>query len=194
MKILQFIIIAGLSGTILMGADYCGSNDAEEADQEAVEKQQKHYQKSQPMPFFEFSLERDAYIQLYEARNERVATWTVWRSDTGIVEGDCASIGYPIPFDTSLTNPLQGIYIHSSGGVVTIEQPEPNGLYSSKNSIATWIRCLVKVNDETVEAPFYVESKVTTYPFPVDVDYQTNRATPVQNAKPSVTIKAKADK
>jgi hypothetical protein len=73
----------------------------------------------------------------------------------------------------------------------TIEQPEPNGLFSSHNSIATWVRCLTRVNDEDVEAPVYVESKVTTYPFPIEVDYESNRVIPVKGRKPSVTIKQK---
>jgi len=141
------------------------------------------------MPQFDWSLERNVAIQLYTARNEKVATWTVWRSDLGMVEGDCPSIGYPIPYDTSLTNPLQQTTPYSSGSV--IEQAEPNGLFSSKNSIATWVRCVVEVNNKTMEAPVYIESKVTAYPFPVKVDYDTNRVTQVKGTKPSVVIKRK---
>jgi len=136
---------------------------------------------AQPVPRFDYSTERDAAIQLYEARNKNVSTWTVVRSDTGIVEFDCPSIAYPIPYDTSLTNPL----VRETGPVV-IEQAEPNGLYSSKNSIATWVRC---VYDGAV-TPVYVESKVTTYPFPVFVDYEKNLVSPQPGAKPSVVIKS----
>lgn len=189
MKFWHFLTLLLLSSTLLMGADDCGVNKAERADQDAVEQQQAHYQKAQPLPKFDYSLERAVAIQLYKARNEKVTTWTVWRSDTGIVEGNCPSIGYPIPYDTSLTNPLQGVRVRD-GGATTIEQPEPNGLYSSKNSIATWVRCLVKVADKTVEAPVYIESKVTAYPYPVEVDFETNRVEPVADATPSVTVQA----
>ncbi len=162
----------------------------ERKDQEIVQAQQEQYAIAQPIPKFDYSLERDVASQLYHARNERVATWTVWRSDLGQVEGDCPSIGYPIPYDTSLTNPLALAYPHI-GQSAAIEQAEPNGLYSSKNSIATWVRCMSKVNGKDVEAPIYIESKVTAYPYPVDVDYETNRVKPVEGKAPSVTIAGK---
>jgi len=189
MKVRHRVVVGLLAGFVLIGADNdCSKGSSEINDQRSVGEQQRHYQIAQPLPKFDYSLERDVAIQLYQARNEKVTTWTVWRSDMGQIEGDCASIGYPIPYDTSLTNPVQGMYNHQQ--VVVVEQAEPNGLYSSKNSVATWVRCIIKVNDEEIEAPVYVESKVTTYPFPVDVDYETNRATPVKNTEPSVRIKA----
>ena len=180
------IIIAAILGFGLIG---CVTDSTERKDTKAVNKQQEHYQVAQPLPSFDFSLERDVAIQLYQARNEKVATWTVWRSDMGQVEGDGPSIGYPIPYDTSLTNPLKIMYAHSSTGIV--EQAEPNGLFSSKNSIATWVRCVTIVNDSQVEAPVYVESRVTAYPFPVNVDYENNRVQPVKGAAPSISIKSK---
>lgn len=158
-------------------------NQAEYKDRQSVQEQQEVYQVAQPIPAFDYSLERDVATQLYRARNESVTTHTVWRSDMGAVEGDCQSTGYPIPYDTSLTNPLQH-YMH--GGV--IEQAEPNGLFSSKNSIATWVRCIVQVNGKDVEAPVYVESKVTAYPYPVEVNYETGRVAPVSGREPSITI------
>lgn len=154
-----------------------------------MQEQQSHYQTAQPIPRFDYSLERDIAIQLYKARNERVATHTVWRSDTGKIEGDCPSIGYPLPYDTSLTNPLQPFSSTGNSWGTTVEQAEPNGLFSSKNSIATWVRCIVKVSGEDVEAPVYIESKVTAYPFPVTLDYDTDRVRPVDGKAPTVTIK-----
>lgn len=189
-RIILVALTAGL-GLMSCGADDCGTSDSEVRDKEAVEKQQSHYQVSQPLPRFDYSLERDVAIQLYKARNERVATHTVWRSDMGAVEGDCPSIGYPIPYDTSLTNPLQGTRVSANGGVTSIEQAEPNGLFASKNSVATWVRCVSEVKGEPVEAPVYIESKVTAYPYPVEIDYEINRVKPVQDAAPSVKIESK---
>ena len=37
----------------------------------------------------------------------------------------------------------------------------------------------------------YIESKVTTYPFPVVVDYEIGRVQPVAEAVPSVKIENK---
>lgn len=191
MKHAILVIIAMALGLSLLGSN-CHNYTSETKDRAAVDRQQQHYQLAQPIPFFDYSLERDVAIQLYKARNERVTTWTVWRSDTGVIEGDCPSIGYPIPYDTSLTNPLQGVGYHQSR--TTIEQAEPNGLFSSKNSIATWVRCISQVADEDIEAPVYIESKVTAYPYPVEVNYETNRVKPAEGARPSVTIKSATER
>ncbi len=183
-----YTVMAAIVGLSFIGAkddDGCGSASVEKADAKDVNEQQKIYRAAQPIPKFDFSLERDVAIQLYKARNERVNTWTVWRSDLGQVEGDCPSVGFPLPYDTSLSNPVKsGRY---NGEV--IEQAEPNGLFSSKNSIATWVRCLVMVNGNDMEVPIYIESKVTAFPFPVDVDYETGRVQPIADAAPSITIK-----
>jgi len=171
---------------ICVGTDECNDN-SDRKDREAVQSQQAQYQAKQPIPSFDYSLERDVAIQLYEARNEKVATWTVWRGDMSIIEGDCPSIGYPLPYDTSLTNPLAPYNEYAASGTV-VEQPEPNGLFASHNSIATWVRCVVTVNGKRITAPVYIEGKVTAYPYPVQVDYEANRVKPVQGAKPSVAL------
>ena len=54
-----------------------------------------------------------------------------------------------------------------------MEQAEPNGIYASKNTTATWI---MSVDTETSQImPLYIEGKVTVYPYPVKVDYEKNR-------------------
>lgn len=176
-------IITVILTIFFVGVLGCVDN-AEEKDKKSVSQQQEQYQIAQPVPKFDWSLERQLAIELYIARNEKVATHTVWRSDYGIIEGDCPSIGYPLPYDVQLTNPLR---TYGSNGAV-IEQAEPNGLFSSKNSMATWVRCITKVNGKAVESPIYIEDKVTAYPFPVIVNYTTNRVTPVENAVPSVIL------
>jgi len=160
-----------------------GCDSAEENDRRSVEQQQDVYQAAQPIPHFDFSLEREVAIELYQARNQAVATYSVWRSMSGVIEGDCPSIGYPIPYDSSLTNPLQTAYPGSSGAVIAMA--EPNGLFPGQGgAIATWVRC---VSDHGT-APVYVESIVTTYPYPVAVDYEANRVRPVAGARPSVLV------
>lgn len=168
---------------------------ADEQDRSAVNRQQRQYSAAQPIPSFDWSLERDVAIQLYQARNERVRTWTVWRSDYGMIEGHCESIGYPIPYDVQLTNPLKAEWEtgYQSIAGVSVEQPEPNGLYSSHNSIATWIRAVVEVDGRTQEVPISVESKVTCYPYPIEVDYETNRVRRANAGKPSVVIESRGE-
>ncbi len=160
----------------------CGGGQQTSASKEtrAVERQQNQYAIGQPIPVFDWSLERHLLIQLYNIRNQKAVTHSVWRSDRGLIEGDCPSYGYGMPYDTSLTNPLvatdidmQGEEHHYQGGALaSVEQPEPNGIFASKNTAATWVMCLGEAGN--IE-PVYVETKVTVYPGPVVVDYDSNR-------------------
>jgi hypothetical protein len=126
-------------------------------------------------------------IKLYQLRNQKVATHSVWRSDYGMVEFDCPSMGFGIPYDTSLTNPLTTTNEDQDGyekaALTSIGQAEPNGVYASTNTSATWVMC---IGDGGAIEPVYIESKVTVFPFPVSVDYSTNR---VEKAgKTSITL------
>lgn len=162
----------------------------ESADTLSVQNQQSQYAKGQPLPAFNWSLERDLVIQLYKVRNQKVATHSVWRSDYGVIEGDCPSFGYGIPYDTSLTNPLVATSLNQSGwskaALTSIEQPEPNGVYASKSTSATWVMCLGE--GANIE-PVYTESRVTVYPGPVKVNYTSNRVT--RSGAATVLIKKK---
>lgn len=155
-----------------------GSGTPESRDTKRVRQQQSQYEKGQPIPAFDWSLERRLVIELYKVRNQKAATHSVWRSDRGWIEGDCPSYGYGIPYDTSLTNPLvptRGNFRYTStSALVTIEQAEPNGVFASKNTAATWVMCLGEAGNLE---PVYVETKVTVYPGPVKVNYETNRVT-----------------
>jgi hypothetical protein len=163
-----------------------GCTDSQESrDSKAVDKQQSQYAVGQPVPAYDWSLERHLMIQLYNVRNDRVATHAVWRSNYGMIEGDCPAMGYGLPYDTSLTNPLKISRLHN-GVYDVVEQPEPNGIFASKNTAATWVMC---TGDAGIIEPHYVESKVTIYPGPVTVDYETNRVTRV--GKSTVRISKK---
>lgn len=123
-------------------------------------------------------------IQLYNIRNMKAATHVVWRGDMSTIEGDCAAIGYGIPYDTSLTNPL--MRTHNVRGMTSIGQPEPNGVFASTNTSATWIMC---VGENGSIEPIYTESKVTGYPYPVNVDYDKNRVS--KAGKSTINLKIK---
>lgn len=185
-RIILFLLVILLM--TLTGCDFTTAN-TEARDSRRVAGQQSQYEKGQPIPVFDWSLERHLVIELYKVRNQQAITHSVWRSDHGIIEGDCPSYGYGIPYDTSLTNPLTPTSRDESGysyrgALVTIEQAEPNGIFLSKNTSATWVMCLGKAG--TIE-PVYVETKVTVYPGPVKVDYEKNRVTRVGDA--NITIK-----
>ena len=176
----KYLALAGILSLSLMCSAYsCNMDESQETkvSQEA-QSQQKQYAIGQPIPKFDFSLERQLVIELYKIRNKKVATHSVWRGDYSIVEGDCPSVGFGLPYDISLTNPLQStdedIQGYDKQSLTTIEQAEPNGIFASKNTNATWVMC---VGDSGQIEPVYVESRVTVYPGPVKVDYDTNRVT-----------------
>lgn len=181
--------------TLVLSA--CGqptSQNQSNKDSKAVERQQSQYSKAQPVPAYDWSLERHLVIELYNIRNMKAITHSVWRSDRGMIEGDCASIGFGIPYDTSLTNPLVATDIdqqgdehsYQGGALASVEQPEPNGIFASKNTAATWVMCAGEAGQIT---PVYIETKVTVYPYSVSVDYSSNRV--VQSGEASVSISTK---
>ena len=180
-----YVIISLLMLTSLIGC--VDRNSQELKDSKAVQRQQSQYAKRQPVPAFDWSLERNLVSELYKLRNKKVATHAVWRSNYGMIEGDCPSLGYGLPYDTSLTNPLQTTDLDQSGhrnaALAVIEQAEPNGIFASKNTSATWVMCIGPAG--SIE-PVYIESKVTIYPGTVKVDYEKNR---VYRGKSSVRIK-----
>lgn len=182
------IVAASLFTTTTAIAGWSDSQMA--IDSQNVLKQQAQYSKVQPIPFYNWSIERDMLIQLYNIRNLKAATHIVWRGDTSVVEGDCPAIGYGIPYDTSLTNPYMATDEDYEGrdkaALTSISQPEPNGVFASTNTAATWVMC---VGDGGVIEPIYTESKVTGYPYPVRVDYKTNRV--VKSGKAAITIRIK---
>lgn len=173
-----------------------GCNEYEQTESSktsaAVERQQSQFAKAQPVPVYDWSLERDLLIQLYNIRNMKALTHSVWRSDRGLIEGDCASIGFGIPYDTSLTNPLVATDTSQSGDIdrfrgralASIEQPEPNGIFASKNTSATWVMC---AGETGMIEPVYVETKVTVYPYSVNVDYTNNRVKKAGKASVMIT-------
>ncbi|WBU76756.1 hypothetical protein JAVIER_159 [Vibrio phage Javier] len=187
----KFVLAAITASLLSTQAFAWGSMDSANAkEQQQVQRQQRQYAKVQPVPFFNWSLERDMVIQLYQLRNLKAATHVVWRGDTSVIEGDCPAIGYGIPYDTSLTNPLgstdEDIEGYEKTALTTVGQAEPNGVYASTNTSATWVMC---VNEQGLIEPVYVEAKVTGYPYPVNVDYNTNRVTKAGRA--SVTLRVK---
>ena len=158
-----------------------GTTNQNRAERDKVNEQQGQYAIGQPVPVYDFSLERDLLIKLYNLRNDRVATHSVWRADFGMIEGDCPSMGYGLPYDTSLTNPWVSYY--SSSSSVAVGQAEPNGIFASTNTAATWVMC---VSEAGLIEPHYVETKVTVYPYTVEVDYDEDRVT--RSGESSVNI------
>ena len=151
------LIIAALA--LLFGLAGC-TDKADAQDRLAMNAQQEHYAEVQPLPVFEYSIPRDILIQIYKVVTEEAnSTYTIIESVTGETRYHGPSLGYGIAADTQLTNPLK-----RGSNEYAIEQAEPNGLYSSKNTDGTWILFVDNGGDIT---PVYTEHKVTTFPFTV---------------------------
>ncbi len=188
-KAMKRCILIGLIlivSIVFLGKCNIGSN-AESNDRQTVNGQQDHYSKTQPLPFYDYSIPRDILIQIYnvvtqESRN----TYTVIETIMGQTKYHGPSLGYGIPADVSITNPLRPTFERYHDGSV-IEQAEPNGLFSSKNTDGTWVLFLDNNGDVT---PVYTEHKVTTYPFAVkkSSDGSWVRA---DDKKASMTVKIK---
>ena len=106
--------------------------------------------------------ERQQLKEIYELRDDPnlICYWYTKNDMNGkwIYQGTC--IGYGIPYTTSMTAPESYQRIETSAGVCREVLPlaEPNGLYASPSTSATWILTTDKDGNIT---PTYVESEIT---------------------------------
>lgn len=182
--VLLFVLLVILTG--------CYQQAAVSKDSAQTDKQLSIYSLNQPIPSYSYSPERDRFIQLYNFRMQSVSTFTVVTTNMGGVPiWSCPSSGYPIPADVQLTNPLQlaptfdGRY---AGDNSVIEQMEPNGLYSSKNTVGTWVFCVTSTG---IVTPVYTELNATAFPFVVAYNSKTGMLERIDDTTPSVVIQDK---
>jgi hypothetical protein len=153
--------------------------DSTEKEHNTVERQQQIYVNNQPAPTFNWGLERHLMIELYTTRNKVTSTFTYVRNQyTGKVMSWCPSIGFPIPANTQLTNPH-----YWAGTGVSLDQAEPNGLFSSPSTRGTYVMCVDK--DGNV-VPRYYEQDVETYAIPMKE--VNGELVEVEGAIPSIMI------
>jgi len=85
MKKILMLMALLLGALVFTGCEIETSQESK--DKESVQAQQSQYAKGQPVPAYNWSLERDLLIKLYNLRNQKVSTHSVWRSDYGMIEG-----------------------------------------------------------------------------------------------------------
>ena len=106
--------------------------------------------------------ERQQLKEIYELRDDPklICYWYTKNDMTGkwIYQGEC--IGYGIPYTTSMTasESLQKIETTVGYEWEVVPLAEPNGLYASPSTSATWILTTDKEGNIT---PTYVESEIT---------------------------------
>jgi hypothetical protein len=182
-------------GLLLGGAGGNGcSNDptAAQIEQSSQNLQMNQFLRNQPVPSFDWSLERHMLIQLYTARQRATNTFSVVQSEyTGKVLWSCPSIGFPLPYATQLTNPQQVISSYGVGGGNhfadgVVAQQEPNGLFTPSQSDATWVPC---VDEKGRITPVYEEKHVTVFLRPVEE--HDGQLVPISGKTASLTIDTK---
>lgn len=177
---------------LLGGADDTGCSTrptSTSIEHQSQDLQMQQFLRNQPVPSFDWSLERHMLIQLYSARQKATNMFSVVQSEfTGKILRQCPSMGFPLPYATQLTNPLQitsqyGIANNSHYADGVVAQQEPNGLFTPSTADGTWVPC---VDEKGRITPVYEERKVTTFLRPVTE--QNGTLVPTAGTTASLTI------
>lgn len=197
--LITLVIALVLSAIGLTGCyEASEQSKTESAIQAAVAQQDGIYNKTEPIPLFNYSLPRHMWIQFYKSTTTKVIrTWTceVGMDGKPLTEVQ-ETVGYPIPMDTQLTNPqkltrqwIQGSNGGSDGWVEgNLLQSEPNGLYTSPNTNAT---IYFTLGDDGQISPNYCEAFVVAKAYPFHWDEQRQIFVRDKGAKSSLVIDTK---
>lgn len=187
-KVIQTALASGVGVALVTQQDALAEGQSPDDYQSGIVGQQNDvFFHNQPPPVYDYSAPRDVMRQLYDALVPRMAnTWTVFYVQ-GIGAVDVTpSKGYPIPFGSQLTSPE---YLKTNNGSrdghdsQALPQPEPDGLYRSGETSATWV---LAINDDGFVIPEYHEEIVACYPFPVTIDPNTKMI--VRDSKASTVV------
>ena len=161
---MKTLLITALLSTIALSA----CDDPPSADDVARQKQEQLSAEGNSqvgMPAITNFARKRELKMIQELADKEEPTFSYTQDMNGKYHKICDSLGYGIPAATQYTNPQYAEYRASKGGIVTLPQADPDGLFSPSSSDATWVMCL---NPETKKmAPVYVEPRVTVSPFPL---------------------------
>jgi len=176
-----------LLGFVGMLVDACfGATGSTAIEQQQQQPGVQAIVRNQPIPDLGgWSFEREVVRQTYVARNHVISTWTYMLLEyTGKVVEICESRGYPIPYSTELSNPLQ-LARETDPQSSAVGNPEPNGLYPPPTANATLVQC---VNPDGSVSPTYWENNVFALPYPLkNPDIVLQRADTKSSLSVSVT-------
>lgn len=110
--------------------------------------------------------ERRFLKQILELRDRETTTHTYIIDFNGNLHYLCQSIGYGIPYSTQYTNPARTERVYQ--GEIAIPQADPNGLFSSSGTTATWVLCLDE-SDGDID-PLYIEPEILVSPFRLNAE------------------------
>lgn len=118
-----------------------GNNAATE--QKAVGDSFNRTSKSQPVPTFDWSQERQTVIDVESAQATGATTTTAFYLEGIGLVGWCPSIGAPVPSTYQLSASKQYVDLpgDNSHSLYDVDQGEPTGIYVGPSS-GTWTLCL----------------------------------------------------
>ena len=161
-KISALGLVVVLSMTLLIGCSDITTTDSQQAKQTADIQVQSASKLG--MPNIKNFYEKETLKNIMEqCDNSNLITYTYIKNDmTGKFTFLGQSMGYGVPYSTEYTNPE---YATNSGSTsnIALPQPDPNGLYKSQNTSATWVM-LIDPTSKTAK-PVYVESNITVSQF-----------------------------
>jgi hypothetical protein len=144
-KIFGVVILSGI--LLLTGCTETTSVDSKEKQQQ--EKMLQEASRQTGLPNITNFFEKKMLKKVLELRdNPQLTTYAYTQNMDGkfVYLGRC--IGYGIPYSTQYTNPDKRIGDGVDGEIATIPQADPNGLFSSEGTSATW---LMLINEDTNE-------------------------------------------
>jgi len=162
----KFKSVMVLAMVAMMSFSFFGCEIDESADEKqskATEKLMTEASNQIGMPNIINFQQKKLMKEIYELTDkENLITYAYIQSDYQgklIYIGKC--IGFGIPFSAQYTNPMRYDKVWST--VITIPQPDPNGLFMPTSSSATW---LMLIDPETNKPrPVYFEPTVVVSPF-----------------------------
>jgi hypothetical protein len=109
--------------------------------------------------------EKRMFKDILELRDKMEPTYTYITDMNGKLHKICDSVGYGLPYATQYTNPQRSIS-NTGGGLTTLPQADPNGLYSPASAEGTWVMCLDPKSKKV--KPVYMEPRVIVSPILLD--------------------------
>lgn len=173
MKKILCLLLVMVFAIGLVACDETPQNTVTSKEKTYTEKVKKQALASVGLPNIKNFFEMGQLKTIYELRDDpkTICYWYTRNQYTGkwIYCGKC--VGYGIPYSTQITNPNQVVEKerHKSISTSTLDQAEPNGLYSTGSTSATWVLCL---DDKGKIHPAYVEAEVNAFPFKLTENVQ----------------------
>jgi hypothetical protein len=163
------------------GLAACGQGqNAQQTEQRGATAQQAEYNKTQPIPYFKWSLERQILIDA-EISSAQGDQSTSFFFNFGIQDPVmiCPSLGMAVPDTSQLSNPMQIVPIPGrwGGGADIMPQADPFGIHTPAASDGTYVICIINGKPSMQRA----EETVHTVMAPATWDETTHRIKIVGN-------------